>query len=377
MVAVHGVADQRPGDSARQIADLIRLAAPEAYSTFRETRLRIPAPEILAIELPPRCAGLELRPEVEHSAQAGYDQRLREQGPRFAELALGHRSASQRTTSRERVYDTLRLEAMRSALASKRPGRTTAYRSPHPRALLGRPFADWAAGLAASPSELWSLLIHVLWLGREALRTAREVERPERGGWAFRVLDSAHRLAHRTFTLALLPFNLMLAILLALLLATAVPALPASWLFAAMAAGAGAVLGGEALRRPRRGALAAGFGGGSLGRRGPRLHTGCARLSGTRTTPLSLRGGGGLWWPPAIHGHGLRQAAPWWPARSPPRGGAAGPLLGGARGGRRQRNRWDRRARVSPATRPGGCSGPPSRSSGDWVCPGSCSVRRP
>ena len=91
-----------------------------------------------------------------------------------------------------------------------------------------------------------------------------------------------------------------------------------------------------------RGALAAGFGGGSLGRRGPRLHTGCARLSGTRKTPLSLRGGGGLWWPPAIHGHGLRQAAPWWPARSPPRGGAAGPLLGGARGGRRQRNRWDR-----------------------------------
>lgn len=260
VVAVHGVADQAEGDSARRIADLLRAADPGAYTTFEEHRLRIEVEEILRAESrpPKRRRRFEAREGIEFSDRASASDRSDEIGPRFAELALrGAVDEAGAARHPDRSIDaTLRLSGARRR--GDHESEVDVFE------LYWADLSRFRGTVARFLSQAFQLVVHLLSLGREALRTADEVAVPAHASW--KLLVGSHKLAHRLFTLAVLPLNLLLLVLAPLALVSYLPAPIAELLFSFALAIVFLFLGVLAIRRsPTRGWLLASLASAMLG----------------------------------------------------------------------------------------------------------------
>jgi hypothetical protein len=247
VIAVHGVADQAEGDSARRVADLLRVADPAAYSTFTEERFRFEVEEVLRAHPGPakRTGALELREPIDFAPEDSTADRREVLGPRFAELALAT-SEEPGGGAREPARWVDSSLTARGRRLSPDDGRSIDV---DVFELYWADLSRFRGSVARFLGQTFQLLVHLLTLGREALKTADEVEPQRRvpsasasdadatdapdttgaavtaraAGGAWKLLTAAHRTAHRLFTLAVVPLNLLLLFLVPLALVSYLP----------------------------------------------------------------------------------------------------------------------------------------------------------
>lgn len=173
VVAVHGVADQKPAESARAIADL--LCADEAkYSAFTEVPLRIARKRMEPGEPTEADGGIEYM----HAQLDGYPKADEDAGC---------------------VYETVRLEGTRKSDGADVHVHEVYW------ADLSRAGETWYRLLA----EFYQLILHLPSLGRNGLRYAAR----ENGGWWW---NAAHRLQSLAVWLLTVPAALLNVVMLSI-----------------------------------------------------------------------------------------------------------------------------------------------------------------
>lgn len=193
VVAVHGVGQQRPGESARAMADLLlRLRTPEGtarYSAMRELPLRLPTHPVR----------VSPRPEVGRLDTPVSTSRWREQSDALAQqLADSHGSASYAAeyelmrgqlegyASTCDPYDTIRLEGTRvpdlapDSVAATNPGRPAAATPVHVYEMYWADLSRVGSGALRVFGAFYQLLFNVAHLGRLSLDHATLTFRGQR-----------------------------------------------------------------------------------------------------------------------------------------------------------------------------------------------------
>ncbi len=228
VVAVHGVADQKPNETARAIADLLARVDGEggSYRTFEETDIRLPVHEVkitsLATHAPDPSAASDSRvvPQARPSLFA-----LRQSLPiereaegahvaaegveRLAHTFMARQLAAYRPDTKDAVFETLRLDSVRNS----RPRRVHVFE------------AYWAdlsrleSGILSAVLELYQLMFYVCSLGRKTIQFARTAN-PSRWWGAF---AWAHAIVEWPLTLGVPILNLMALALAAVLFTIKIP----------------------------------------------------------------------------------------------------------------------------------------------------------
>jgi hypothetical protein len=228
VVAVHGVADQRPRESARQIANLLTdLCPPGSYSAFREEEIRIPVEPLRVTEPRLEAAALDrdpVRPRWWSFEERNHDAltRHRRAGPPSDPGAEAPEAADD--------FEPPDLAFMRDQLRSYDPEpdgvfETVRLKGEHCRS--GAPIhiyeAYWAdlsrpaTSVIAFFAELSQLLLHLPNLGRNALDYARAAN-PRSRSW--RAFSWLHRWSIRWLVLFIACLNLTMASLILPVLST-------------------------------------------------------------------------------------------------------------------------------------------------------------
>lgn len=199
VVVVHGVADQQPSDSARQIADLLtHLSPPGTYSTFQEEKIRIPLEPVIRPQI--------VRPVVCRSCfeDRNDDALLRHRGERsnadvnpeigfMLDQLLDYKGSDQ-----PRVFETVRLDGVRNAEQC----------GVHVYEAYWADLSRLTQGILSFFGELYQLLLHLPSLGRNVIDYAR-AENENKRLWP--IFSWFHRWSVRWLTLFIVVLNLVLA----------------------------------------------------------------------------------------------------------------------------------------------------------------------
>lgn len=220
VVVVHGVADQQPSDSARQIANLLTDLCPHGtYSTFQEEKIRIPVEPVIKRQkdengkyVPEKGApksAFEERNDDALRRHRGEDVGMEpEIGFMFDQLR------SYEADEQPRVFETVRLD-----------GRHNETRcSVHVYEGYWADLSRLTQGILAFFGELYQLLLHLPSLGRNTVDYAR-AENDNKGLWP--LFSWSHRWSVRLLTLFIVVLNLVLASLVLPALAPRLTRLPA------------------------------------------------------------------------------------------------------------------------------------------------------
>lgn len=209
VVAVHGVADQEPKSSAREVAKL--LSPDNGYSKFRE-------------------ADVEVRLRPVHASYTGTDPALRYMNAQLEGYERARGGAA-------RHFETIRLEGKRAS----GKGSDDVHVYEFYWADLSRAGKTWYRLLA----EFYQLILHLPSLGRNGLRAAAEAQPT----WTWKIASVSQSLAVWLLTVAVAMLNVVLLSLGAITLSAEIPARYQAAAFASpliLAAGAALMI---ALRR--------------------------------------------------------------------------------------------------------------------------------
>lgn len=219
VVAVHGVADQKPSESARQIANLLTDLSPRGrYSTFVEEGIRIPVePVRVSTDGPPaaprgrRAVFEERNPDAiarhrrgKAEGRAAVDAGAVATPP--PDVAFMEDQLREYEPDADMVFETVRVAGTHAATGAGVHVFEAYW------ADLSRP----AAGLLAFFLELYQLLLHLPSVGRNAVDYARAAHAETAGWGAFSWL---HRWSIRWLTVFIAAMNLVMATLIPAILA--------------------------------------------------------------------------------------------------------------------------------------------------------------
>lgn len=208
VVAVHGVADQRPGESARAIADLLTRYGPPAsrYGQFQETTLRIPTAPVVVSAPQEELGPTQESPHPYSAFDAVFDDRPRHVRELLRKAkAKGEEAVPPPSPDHEFMrellerYDSERIPNQTLRLEGQRGGDPSAAQV-HIYEMYWADLSRLGTGLLKFLGELYQLLFHVASLGRQTLDYAG-MEARYRGVW--RRLCDTHRWAVRLLTLPL------------------------------------------------------------------------------------------------------------------------------------------------------------------------------
>ena len=219
VIAVHGVADQVPSESARQIAALLQQHTPVAhYDAFEEKHLRISTEPVLHREAEARTADtaspLDESSRYVQSRLDGSTKIDSTTGIQSPDHQFMRAQIAEYESPRE-PYETLRLEGTRTH-DGKRGG-------VHVYEMYWADLSRVGAGFFHILGDLYQLIFHLPHLGRLALELAsfEQIEAPAGAFWRWGI--KLHRGAQRMLTLVL---PLLALITLGTLLTLLLPALP-------------------------------------------------------------------------------------------------------------------------------------------------------
>jgi len=192
IIAVHGVADQQPGDSVRQIANILSDFGGDDYRTPVSTTIRVPLEPVHPPEGPePRTRLSESNKALRNSSR----DRARVEDPSlvFMKEQLRYYSAGER----ERTFETTRLETG-----------ITSRCDVHLYEAYWADLSRLSNGLLAFFMEAYQLLLHLPSLGRTAVDYAAATN-----GWnkRWKVFSFAQTGAVRWLTLGIATWALSLA----------------------------------------------------------------------------------------------------------------------------------------------------------------------
>jgi hypothetical protein len=194
IVVVHGVADQQPSDSARQIANLLTDLCPlGTYSTFQEEKIRVP--------VEPLKTGGETVVHRSLFEERNADAILRHRGnPPSAAPDQGFMRDQLRDYSADgpRVFETARLDGSHNDTGC----------GVHVYEGYWADLSRLGQGVLTFFDELYQLLLHLPSLGRNALDYARAAN-DNAGLWP--LFSWMHRWSVRWLTLFVVVLNLTLA----------------------------------------------------------------------------------------------------------------------------------------------------------------------
>jgi len=220
VVAVHGVADQKPGESARTIARMLlglRRGLETRFTSFREFGIALPNRRT-DIEAPPRASGhrkrSDVRPEFIQESGGGT---VSELDYEFMRELLG----KYEQVGEDGAYQTVRLEGGRLADDLAERGRASVHIYEAYWADLSR-VSD---RLYRIVGEFYQLILHLPFLGLQAIDLRRHApDNPNLKWWGF------HRAVYG-FCLGIftLPLPILNILLLALGLSVLPEKLPQSW----------------------------------------------------------------------------------------------------------------------------------------------------
>ncbi|MGA8807968.1 MAG: hypothetical protein WB973_08825 [Thermoanaerobaculia bacterium] len=223
VVVVHGVADQQPSDSARQIANLLTDLCPHGtYSTFQEEKIRIPVEKV-------KVGG----PTVGHRApfeERNDDAILRHRGSNAVGPDPEHgfmRDQLRDYANGPKIFETVRLDGQRN----ENRKRGEAACDVHVYEAYWADLSRLGQSIFVFFEELYQLLLHLPSLGRNAVDYAR-AENNNKGLWP--LFSWLHRWSVRWLTLFIVVLNLTMATLVLPLLVPRLlrtgplPAVPAS-----------------------------------------------------------------------------------------------------------------------------------------------------
>jgi len=241
VIAVHGVADQQPGDSARQIADLIEeFKPPNLYAPFTETRIHIPLQPVAVRDVddhqPMSIMGAGVN---ERSAYVRRHLASKQPPPPNEWNRPSHQFMRNQLRCYQpgdpRTFDTVRLESERN-----RACHVHVYE------------AYWAdlsrlqKALLTFFAELYQLILHLPSIGRTAVDQAAVVNADDR---RWRWLSSIQGWSVRTLTLGVVVLNLALLTLVPPVLVVRVDSSVLGMVSIAVAGLAGVVAAALALRK--------------------------------------------------------------------------------------------------------------------------------
>lgn len=197
VVVVHGVANQQPSQSAREIANLLTdLCPPGRYTTFQEEKIRIRLEPVEAGGEPVRRSLFEERNDDALQRHRGEPVNV---DPEHGFMRDQLRDYD--VKDRPRVFETVRLDGVRN----EGDCRLHVYE------------AYWAdlsrlgGGILAFLGALYQLLVHLPSLGRNAVDYARA---EDKGGRLWPLFSWFHRWSIRWLTLFIVVINLVLASLI-------------------------------------------------------------------------------------------------------------------------------------------------------------------
>jgi hypothetical protein len=199
VVVVHGVADQQPSDSARQIANLLTDLCPlGTYSTFQEEKIRIP--------VEPVKAGGETAGHRSPFEERNADAILRHRGtPPDATPEQGFmRDQLRDYADGPKIFETVRLDGTRN----RSDERNEPACNVHIYEAYWADLSRLGQSIFVFFEELYQLLLHLPSLGRNAVDYAR-AENDNKGLW--RPFSWLHRWSVRWLTLFIVVLNLTLA----------------------------------------------------------------------------------------------------------------------------------------------------------------------
>jgi hypothetical protein len=200
VVVVHGVADQQPSDSARQIADLLTHLCPfGTYSTFQEEKIRIPLEPVIK---PGDESIGPVKPGGSPFEERNDDARRRHDGePPDVDPEIGFmvdQLRDYKASEQPRVFETVRLDGVRNDEGC----------SVHVYEAYWADLSRLTQGIVAFFGELYQLLLHLPSLGRNTVDYAR-AENGNKGLWP--LFSWTHRWSVRWLTLFIVVLNLVLA----------------------------------------------------------------------------------------------------------------------------------------------------------------------
>jgi hypothetical protein len=246
VIAVHGVADQAPCATARQVADLLLVSGAKdvSYRTFAETPLRV---AVRAVELPAEMPATRVARETPGSDdlkafKGRFDEssqfvrechaRQRASGGRGLQAVqedLDHQFMVEQLRGYEprggdAVYDTIRLDSQRLGGTTADGGAASEPRPEvHLFELYWSDLSRVGAGFLSIFEALYQLLFHLTDVGRQTIDYAR-IEHGERRIW--RLFSEIQTWGARALTLPIALFNLYLLVIV-LILITLGPLKPA------------------------------------------------------------------------------------------------------------------------------------------------------
>ncbi len=240
VIAVHGVADQQPGDSARQIADLLEEFKPPAlYAPFTETRIRIPLEPVAVREGDDHERMSILAASVnERSAYVRRHLASKTPPPPDEWSRPSHQFMRNQLRCYQprdpRTFDTVRLESVRNGACHV-----------HVYEAYWADLSRLQKALFTFFAELYQLILHLPSIGRTAVDHAAVVNAEDR---RWRWLSGIQGLSVRTLTLGVVVLNLALLTLVPLVLAVRVDESVLKAVGISVAGLAGVVAGALALR---------------------------------------------------------------------------------------------------------------------------------
>ncbi len=252
VIAVHGVADQRPRESANAVAALLAGVRPGGYAAFAAESVRLALapvrPRDAAAHAPPASRhlfderlGVARRLVIDGVAPSGGDPRDDPHDApsgRLADAAMADQLAAYDATRREPTFETRRLAARRAPAAAGE-----AEVDVHVYEAYWADLSRLRQGALRFVAELYQLLLHLGSLGRQTTDAAAAEWRTP--GW--RAAARAYAWAVRVLTLPIALGNLVLLVaVFAALPAARLPAGARGEVAVALAVALGAALGGAA-----------------------------------------------------------------------------------------------------------------------------------
>ncbi|MEA2328386.1 MAG: hypothetical protein QOE68_3345, partial [Thermoanaerobaculia bacterium] len=214
VVVVHGVADQQPSESARQIADLLTDLCPLGkYTTFEEAKIRIPVEPVIKLKKDADGNAI-IEPKVHKPPfeERNDDALLRHRGetplvddPEHGFMFDQLRGYDPDAEDQPRVFETVRLDGVRNATNC----------DVHVYEAYWADLSRRTKGILSFFGELYQLLLHLPSLGRNAVDYARAEDK----GHLWPLFSWFHRWSVRWLTLFIVVLNLVMATLVLPLMA--------------------------------------------------------------------------------------------------------------------------------------------------------------
>jgi hypothetical protein len=198
VVVVHGVANQQPSQSAREIANLLTdLCPPGTYTTFQEEKIRIRLEPVKVDKgKPVRRSLFEERNDDALQRHRGEPVNVDPEHGFMRDQLRGYD-----VKDRPRVFETVRLDGVRNESEC----------TVHVYEAYWADLSRLGGGIVAFFGALYQLLLHLPSLGRNAVDYARA---EDKGGRLWPLFSWFHRWSIRWLTLFIVVINLVLASLI-------------------------------------------------------------------------------------------------------------------------------------------------------------------